>query len=509
MTPRQTVGVEFGKVNKTLKNVIYVFSTISFSKLIGAFTSFSIPRILEPASFGIWITLLLIVSYAPIIALGTVETLLKMLPYHIGKGELLRAKEVEGSVLGSVILSAVGLLILGFSFNIFIKFNPVVHLLPQIRIMIVAASLSLISAFFFHRFAAHQQFKYYGIIELMRAIVTCLLFVSFSLIWGLSGLVLGYLATEFIICISTIMLSVKCCGKIDINFKRKLIWDAVRIGFPITLIWWFLNLQSSVDRVVSASLLGNISTGYYGLGISIISILILIPQSVNRVLYPKISEGLGKKLDRESLSYLIVVPAKTMSILLPLLIGILILILPAIYSYIFPKYLSGLLSAQILLLGLFFISLIGNASNYLIANNKQFSLLVSIAISLVINVLTALIVIKLGLNIGGVAASTSISTVILTTLIWKLVFKNLGYNISEQWRQIRSIYSPFLILIFLFILLSLLFPNCLNGTSILVALYITFYVTSYILMILFIPPYSTDCRQIYSIFIKAFYSNKI
>jgi len=90
----------------------------SFAKLIGAFTSFLIPRILDPSNFGIWVILLLIISYAPIFALGTVETLLKQLPRYIGEKNPTGAKMVEDSVFSSIMISAATLAVIGFSFHI-------------------------------------------------------------------------------------------------------------------------------------------------------------------------------------------------------------------------------------------------------------------------------------------------------------------------------------------------------------------------------------------------------
>ena len=103
-----------------LNNIIYFFSAGLLAKFIGVFSSFIIAKILQPSDYGIWITLLLIISYAPIISFGTVETLLKKFPYFIGRGEIDKAKEIEKGVLGSIFISAILLLLIGFTFNFFI-----------------------------------------------------------------------------------------------------------------------------------------------------------------------------------------------------------------------------------------------------------------------------------------------------------------------------------------------------------------------------------------------------
>lgn len=491
-------------MNKTLKNILYVFTAISISKFVGAFTSFLIPKILEPANYGVWVTLMLIVSYAPIIAFGTVEALLRQYPYFIGKGELKQAKDVESGVFSSIILSALLLILAGFSFHLFLKIESFENFLPQIRIMVLASAMGLFSAFFYHRFAAHESFKAYGIIDSTRALLTLLIVVSFSWFWGLKGTVYGFAITEFIMCILLAILSFYICGGVGVNFNRDLIWNAVRIGFPISIVWWVMTLESSMDRLVSAWLLGKTSTGYYGLGLSIVSIIILIPRAVNRVFYPKINEGIGKNLDLKALSFLVIQPGRVFSILLPIIIGILILTIPLIYQFIFPKYYNGLISAQILLFGSFFLCLIGSGVNYLIAKNRQRLLLVIVTICLAINFCGAMIMAKLGFGIEGIAASTAIASMLLATFIWYLVFRDLGYCFREGLREIASLYSPFLLSCLLILLLKytiFVIPVIVIPTVFIYILSAIMFLALYLIFVLSISPYSMWTREMY-IFIK-------
>jgi O-antigen/teichoic acid export membrane protein len=488
-------------MNKTLKNILYVFTAISISKFVGAFTSFLIPKILDPANYGIWVTLLLIVSYAPIIAFGTVEALMRQYPYFIGKGELTKAKEIESSVFSSIILSALLLILAGFSFLYFLKIESIEKFLPQIRMMILASAMGLFSAFFSHRFAAHQSFKAFGIIDSTRAVLTLLIVVSCSWFWGLKGTVYGFAITEFIMCFLTAILSFRICGGVGVNFNRDLIWNAIRIGLPISLVWWVITLESSVDRAVSSWLLGKNSTGYYGLGLSIVTIIILIPRAINRVFFPKINEGIGKNLDFKALSSLVIQPGRIFSIFLPIIVSTLILIVPLIYQFIFPKYLKGLVSAEILIAGSFFLCLVGNGVNYLIAKNRQNILLIYAFICLAINFCTAIIMAKLGFGIAGIAASTSISSMILATLIWNLVFSDLGYCFRERLREIISLYSPLLLSMILILLLKytiFMVPVTIIPTGIVYTLSVIIFLTLYSIIVLSISPYSVWTREMYN-----------
>ena len=470
----------------------------SFAKLIGAFTSFFIPRILDPSNFGIWVTLLLITSYAPIFALGTVETLLKQFPRYIGERNPIGAKMVEDSVFSSIIISAAILTVIGFSFHIFVNEDSLKHYIPQIRLMVMASSLGLFSAYFFRRFAAHQNFKHYGIIEGTRALVTFFFLASFSWLWGLQGTAVGYLSAEIVICLYSAFISFRTYGKLAVNFDYRLLWNTVRIGFPITIVWWVLAFQSSVDRLVSAYFLGSTATGYYGLGLSFVALIVQIPIAVNRVFYPKISEAIGKGIERNALSKLVFMPAQILSLIVPAVIGALTLALPFVYEVFFPKYISGIISAQIILLGSFFLCLIGNGANFLIANERQRILFFLVVISSVFNVICSISLTKIGFNIEGIAVSTVAAMAILTTLTWKTVLKYLGYNIKNQLKELVKLYLPFLLVFGLVMMITLLSSGSLLGQVSAMILKISFFMAFYCIIISLIPRYRRLGRDLYS-----------
>jgi O-antigen/teichoic acid export membrane protein len=487
-------------MNSTIRNIFYVFTASTLSKVFGAVTSIILPKLLDPGNYGVWVTLLLIVSYAPIAALGTVEALLRQYPYYIGKGELKKARACEENVLGSIFITAIFLIICSVSAHIIVANTTFEAYRQEVMMMFMTAAISCCSGYFYFRYAAHHKFKAYSIIDTLRAIITLLLVSVFAYLWSLKGAVLGYLITEIIVCAVSAMLSIRMCGSVKIRFNRNEIWKAIKIGFPITIVIWTLTLQSSVDRLVSVSFLGKEMTGYYGLGGSFVSMLVLIPSAVTRVLYPKINEGIGKNQNAKQLSSLIISPVRILSILIPVLIGSLMILLPTIYEVVFPKYLPGTQSAQLLLLGFFFVGLIGNGVNYLISKNKQNILLGFVIISLTTNALLSIYFISLGLNIIGVALSTGIAGALLVSLIWILVLKYLEYSTADQWRGLIGLYSPFILMLSIIFIYYFIFPMYLNSTGIVAFIYMLIFTLTYLIIIYLMPPYNRWCKEIYYLF---------
>ena len=476
-------------MSKALLDIFYVLSSSTLAKCIGACTAFILPILLEPENYGVWITILLIISYAPIASLGTVETLLKQYPYFIGKQEYREARNLENSILSSILVSAIVLSLTGIlSYQLILNSSLAPHAL-LISIMFAAASINMFSSYFYYRITAHQEFKSASLIDSVRALTAIVFLVYFSWLWQLKGTVFGFFFNELLICTISIIIGYKICGDINFNFDYRPMWSAIRIGFPITIAWWILNLQISTDRIVSMTMLGKTETGFYGLGAMMYSTIILIPVAMNRVLYPRISEGIGKKADQKTILNLVLLPVRILSVVIPVFIGISIFLIPSIYYYVFPKYIPGQSSAQILLLGSFAFCLIGNGANYLIASDKQKILVIFALVSLATNILTAIYFVRLEFGIEGIAFSTGLSSFLLTILIWKFVLKDLGFRKIEIWRNMGYLYMPLGFLIALLMLLYAVYPDCFGTVGFHAILYSGIYLMSYLLILYLMPPY--------------------
>ncbi len=477
-------------MNETLRDMIYFAIAGIFVKFLGAFTYFFVAKVLTPADYGVWITLTLIGSYSTILCLGTVETLVKQYPYYIGRNEIDNANMIEDSVLGSIAISAVSLIIIGFTFLLFTSNDEILRLASYIRLVIFTGAVAFFSAFYYYRFIAHQNFKIVSFINMARGTLSFILLVIFSWKWGLIGAITGFFLGELIISVLSSVLSHKYYGKSRFNFNLKLIWNLIKIGFPITIIWWVFTLQSTVDRVVSMSMLGKSATGYYGLGMSIVATLVLIPDVVGQVLYPKINEGVGKAMELKQLSSLVIMPSRALSLVLPFFLGLAVLLSPMVYKNLFPKYLPGLLSAQILFLGCFFVCLIRNGVNYLIAINKQNRLLIYAGVSLGIKIVISIILVRANFGIEGIASSTVISSLILTSMIWLSVFKNMGYSLFDQLKEIIVLYSPFVLLVLVLGSLRFTTSNLFTDTSIGAAYKSVIFLFLFFVIIFYMPPFS-------------------
>ena len=420
------------------------------------FNTFYLAKLLLPAEYGVWVTLVLVTSYASIANLGTLEAMVKLYPYYMGINKVENAYTTEKGAFGSILLSSGTFLAIGLLITFLIKKPAFQESVTLIRMMIIASSISLFSSFYYFRLTSHQDFSRAGLVDAIRSVTNFCFIITFSQWWGLRGTVIGYLINECIM----VFFSYYYCKpykKLSPLFNWKIIYDLIKIGLPITIVWWIYMIQSSISRIISMHFLGKTSTGYLGLGVSIVSVLVLIPMSIGRVLYPKINEEIGKS-DKRNMDKFVVMPAKLISLLVALALGVLVIITPWLIATFFKKYLPAVSCTILLLLGGYFSSMNRNGINYLIAANRQKTMLFYVSVALLINLLMCLLFINLKFGVTGIALGTDISTLIFSSLIWQTVFKNMKYRIRKQISELFKLYLPFIIT-FLFLGLLCLFFN--------------------------------------------------
>jgi hypothetical protein len=124
--------------------------------------------------------------FSPILCFD-VETLLKEYPFLIGKKEIENAGKLESGVLGSIVIASSFIIFLAIILPVIIPYHLSGVLIVHIRIMMASAGIALFSAFLYHRFAAHQNFKIVAFLDSFRSTLILLILVSFSLFWGVKG----------------------------------------------------------------------------------------------------------------------------------------------------------------------------------------------------------------------------------------------------------------------------------------------------------------------------------
>jgi O-antigen/teichoic acid export membrane protein len=417
---------------------------VCFAQIVGSLRSFVLAKVVDPSDYGIWTGSQTIISLSPIVCLGTMEALLKMVPYYRGKQDSEGLRQVESNVLGTLAIAAtllsVVLLLLAPALPFaFIRQNIVV-----VRISAASAAIGLFSAFYYHRCASYEDFKSVSFIDGLRSTLGCFCVLLFAWRWGVVGAVLGFLVGEVFTWIVSAAICARAHGNVQVRFQPVQMGRAVRVGFPITIIWWVYVIHTNIGRMTSLSYLGNAATGFYGVGSSMAMLFSLVPNTIGRVFYPRVNAQIGAKAGLRDLRETVVKPATAITMVLPVAQVIIFYLLPVVYNDFLPKYKTGLGCAQILIMGAFFVGLIRSGANYLIAVDMQGRLMKYICVSLVANAGISVLLVKSGMGINGLAIATSVASALLASMIWKKVFAELEYEAGTLFGLLFKFYLPFL-----------------------------------------------------------------
>ena len=131
--------------------------------------------------------------------------------------------------------------------------------------------------------------------------------------------------------------------------------------------------------------------------------------------------------------------------LMPFLIGAVFFTLPVVVPLLLPRYINGILPAQIVVFGSYFVAMSYTARGVIVAYQWQLRALIIMLLALLVNVAVSIFFIKTGLGIKGVAIGGSISFCVL--FIGLVVFVKILSNNSIQIgvKTSRLLY-PFLIM---------------------------------------------------------------
>jgi O-antigen/teichoic acid export membrane protein len=473
-------------MKQVVKNIFIFFISTFLARVAGFLRTFFVANLLGPSNYGLWVTLLIIPRFAPILVLGAGETMMKEYPYYTGKGQMEKAKTVEELTYCTVLIAVSFLGFFVFLNNIF----PLARFgfdINYFLIIAAATSLNMITTFYLLRYMAHQDFKTISYLNVFMSVIGFVIIVSATYLGGFMGTVAGYFLNESLILLAVVIMAIYTIGLTRPKFSWKGIVHTIKVGLPITLIWWIFMIFTTVDRIVAITFLGKASTGYYGLGVSLYASMMLIPEVVGRVLYTKITEGLGKNISPEDLADIVVKPTRVLSLMMTFIIGIAIIVLPKLYITIFPKYLPGLVSAQILLLSSFFLSIIRNGINYMVSTDNEKTVIGLLIFSIGVNVSLNYVFIRAGYGINGIALATLISSAILTTGIWLKTYSNLNFEKKNVRKNILDMYYPIIAMSLIIAALMTFKLYVFNDSVLWYVLSIIFVTLSYMLVILGFP----------------------
>jgi O-antigen/teichoic acid export membrane protein len=258
---------------------------VNVASILGSVFAF---RWIDPASMGVWHTLLLASSYATIVRLGLVNGMGRELPFALGRGDVERAQRIAATSLAYTVASSA-----------FVALAFLVALLPMHRAgrawqvalpaMGIASAANLYLAYVLAMFRSESDFGRLTRIHVFQA-VTCLFLPPMIAMFGFAGL-----------CLHTLVQSVVVAAvahaarplRVPWRFEPWLAGELLLTGLPLFGAAYLQTLAAGFDRVILLQR-GNVATvGYYAPAAAILAALAIVPGAVSTYVYPRMSFALG------------------------------------------------------------------------------------------------------------------------------------------------------------------------------------------------------------------------
>ena len=419
---------------------ISIFTSSSLIQSLGQlFHSYFGARWLGPDTFGAWQGARLIQSYLSYASLGVGHGMHRDVPVLRGQQRLDEIEKVKNCTwtFNLIIYSFVSLGL--FSISFFLKGNP--EFLLSIKFIAIIAEITLFVGFFNVWNKANNRFEVISIVSLINGIASI---VTIYLIY--IGQLKGFLIAKVLILLFMLIYYIyKNDTELKYYLNKSIIFNEMKVGFPILLLDVSTTVFSTVDRILILTKLSFTDLGLYSLaGIIFIPVSVVFT-SANSVLYPRVTEKFGKTNSPQSLINMFKVPVLILSHTIPFLVASLYLIVPLIVNQFLNKYEMGIPAAQIVIWGIFFYSLVGTVSNVIIALNKQIYIVLLLCLMTILNYIIGRMLIGIGLGINGVALSSFSVYVLYFVILYAIAFYLSRSSLHKFLPEIGVIVFPSLV----------------------------------------------------------------
>ena len=457
------------KQNKIAKDTTIFLSSTVFSSILNVFRGVFVARILGPTLFGFWNIFMLVFRYNSLADVGLISGMFKLIPIHRGSNELETAEKIKNIAFWANTFVYVSLNVFLFTSTFYLSFiaqhfKPLslylncfpLELVWGLRILALINLSSQFYIFYTALLRADKNFVFESISNGLIAISSLILLFLFVLIVK-NKLIAALLSLFFAYSIANLYLLSKTNYHFPYLCENKLLFSVFKAGFPIFLVNITYVFLISIDRWMIAKYFGPTQVGLYGIGISMISFMGLLPTALASTLFPHMLEKFGQSKDPASFSNIVYMPTKVNTLIMFYVCGFMAIIMPVFIHFVVPKYVEGIQSAVILSIAIYFLSLNTITGNFLISIDKQRYVIYIQGICILLSTSIYYFLIKSGLGITGVALGTLLTYFIYSFMILGLSMRYISKSTTELWKKMFSLHLPFIalsVIIGLFYLLS-------------------------------------------------------
>lgn len=418
-------------------------------------TGFATRSILGPALMGTFTQLMVIFQYGKYYHCGVFNALERELPYYNGRRDHAKVAEIKEVGFSWAVLASFAVAVAMTVSSMIFRADG--NLLIGVRIMAVALIIQSVVSFLTVLAKTHHKFALLSKYNVFTAVLQTILTIYLGLTLGLFGIlsvsvIVGALGAIF-------LMKSKLSFMFTLRFSWKELARLFRIGTPLLISDIALVSLMNMDKFSIIKYFGKTELGYYSIAIMLSNYIYMLPSLIYSVLFPRFYESFGRVGDIKKLRHYLETPTVIIAFFIAGITGYMMLALPFLIRYILPGYVAGVAAAQILLLGMFFMSLQGMSTYLLIVMNKQKQMIALSGFGMLLAVFFNYIFVGVfHWNIEGVAAAMLATYFLYNVIFTGYAFRHHSKKPAHLIEYLVKVYMPFLWLVSVVFLLNLVLP---------------------------------------------------
>lgn len=357
-------------------------------------------RMLEPALYGLWSGLNIILDYSAYVHIGGLNGMNIDIPYQKGRGSENNINKARNSAFTICLINSVIFSLALVITAIFLwRQNKTSESIGLITIAILNMTTSMYDFYATALIALKRFFSISKANAFFAFLSVCLTLILVPLfkIYGV------YMVAVIVSLATFLYLFIKepYCLKLDFDFRY--MYRLIKIGFPVMSINL---LNSTIPNMASISvifLLGREALGYYAIAMLAAYFMAYFPNSIHRIFEPHIYQRYGETHDILDLKKYLFKPALVMAILFPVMLAVYYTLVTFFIRHFLPKYGPSIEIFSIIIIARFFVSFSPTSNAFINAINKQKFLIPIYMAGIAIVAAASFIFIKAGIGPNSVA----------------------------------------------------------------------------------------------------------
>ncbi|MBI1838107.1 MAG: oligosaccharide flippase family protein [Flavobacteriia bacterium] len=326
--------------------ILYTFSNYS-TPVITIITNTISAAYLNPKELGTIQTVMIILPYFAFMHFGVFNGLNRNLALYKAQGNHEKVQMMVNASYTVAIINALIGSVIGISYLIYYLFfhYSTIHVFASL-LLLLNLILNPISTHFDTTYRSGQNFNTLGKITFLENFI----YAGANLLPIWIGYIGKIIANALKVISRYIFRYITQPYKMTAIGKKENIIELSKVGFPLLIGGYLWGIIVISDQTMIATLLGEESLGLYSLSVFMMTGMMVIPTSMNTLLYPKASAQYGVNKNNKTLRPFF---WKALGINSLVLIPICLLIyftIEPLTSYFLPNYLHGVSAAKINLL---------------------------------------------------------------------------------------------------------------------------------------------------------------